>query len=165
MTHWLCKKCKAINPILSFICHHCGSSASQDFIVAKQQYDLRNSALNKYADAKAELSDINSDGPELSCPYIDGVIKKYPDTATTLEYVRTINSQLRYDRNGYAEMYNEIKKEIDELKLKLAVAKKALIYCTYDSINWWPEMENKEDLCLTIKNFDEIAREALKEIE
>lgn len=80
-----------------------------------------------YADAKSELSDINSDGPELSCPYIDDVIKKYPDTATKLEYVRTINLQLRYERNGYAEMYNEIKKElaakdkeIERLKAELA---------------------------------------------
>ena len=63
-----------------------------------------------------EFSDINSDGPELSCQYIDGVIKRFPESKPTMEYIRTINAQLRHDRDGYAEMYKELRAENERLK-------------------------------------------------
>lgn len=70
---------------------------------------------NEIDNLKLELcSDIDSDGPELSCPYIDGVIKRFPESANTMEYVRTINSQLRHDRDGYATMYKELQTLLDE---------------------------------------------------
>ena len=63
-----------------------------------------------------EFSDINSDGPELSCQYIDGVIKRFPESKPTMEYIRTINAQLRHDRDGYAEMYKELRAENERLR-------------------------------------------------
>lgn len=107
-------------------------------------------------------SDVDSDGPELPCPYLDGVIKKYPDTATTLEYVRTINSQLRYDRNGYAEMYNEIKKENAELTRKLEVAKNTLDMISKESSH--AEM-TRDDLVRLECKLTKAAWHTLKELE
>jgi hypothetical protein len=40
---------------------------------------------------------IGDEGPELSCPFIDVVIMKFPETKATMSKVRTINEQLRYN--------------------------------------------------------------------
>ena len=76
-----------------------------------------------------EFSDINSDGPELSCQYIDGVIKRFPESKPTMEYVRTINAQLRHDRDGYAEMYKELRAENEIMKNEIKMAREALVDC------------------------------------
>lgn len=75
-------------------------------------------AMETKFDEKEELvlSDINTDGPELSCPYIDGVIRRFPETKATMEYIRTINAQLRHDADGYKTMYLELKSQLEEIK-------------------------------------------------
>ena len=70
-----------------------------------------------------ELSCIYSDGPELSCQYIDGVIRRFPDAKTTMEYIRGINAQLRYDRDGYQDIYQSLKSEYDALVVENAKLK------------------------------------------
>lgn len=40
---------------------------------------------------------IGDDGPEQSCPFVDSVIKRFPETANTMERIRTINVQLRFN--------------------------------------------------------------------
>lgn len=95
------------------------------------------------------FSDINSDGPELSCQYIDGVIKRFPESKTTMEYIRTINAQLRYDRDGYAEMYKELRAENELLDLKL----NAYISGVDQLNNIWLEhgCEKSSSTCLACK--------------
>lgn len=64
------------------------------------------------------------DKPEYSCLLIDGIIKKYPDTANTLEIIRKINTQLRY--NSDAEKIFRV-----ELAARLEKAESLLNKCEY----------------------------------
>lgn len=98
-------------------------------VIEKSAYDKlkeENERLKEEMEAAFIL--IGDDGPELSCPFIDGVINRFPETKNTMERIRTINTQLRYNLNATTEINNDINKENELLKKENATLKDSLGY-------------------------------------
>ncbi len=106
-----------------YICYEdvMGLIAAYDALTAEladaKNLDLTNAVLAKdmelreqLEEARRELGDcrqmlirIEDDGPETSCSFIDGVIKRFPEAENTMERIRTINTQLRYNLMAVTE--------------------------------------------------------------
>ena len=99
--------------------HACDCREAKFARIQKENDDLKDKIHHYFVK-------IDGDGPELSCPFIDGIAERYPEMKPTLERIRTINAQLRYSTWALSEDIEQLKSRLAHVENELRAEQKVV---------------------------------------